>query len=93
MTGRISEETDGGNLGACLPFPAVLPGPQTGPWPTTMTASPRRTPAENEASLINGYYTRPAIVNLAGDVAGRRILDAGCGSGPLPRRCATGAPP
>ena len=38
MTGRMSEETDGGNLGACLPFPAVLPGPQTGPWPTTMTA-------------------------------------------------------
>ena len=37
--------------------------------------------AENDASLINAYYTRPAIVNLAGDVAGRRILDAGCGSG------------
>jgi SAM-dependent methyltransferase len=39
--------------------------------------------AGNEASLINGYYTRPAILDLAGDVAGRRILDAGCGSGPL----------
>lgn len=39
--------------------------------------------ASNEASLINGYYTRPAILDLAGDVAGRRILDAGCGSGPL----------
>ena len=39
--------------------------------------------AETEANLINGYYMRPAIVNLAGDVAGRRILDAGCGSGPL----------
>jgi SAM-dependent methyltransferase len=39
--------------------------------------------AENEASLLNGYYTRPAIVNLAGDVAGRRILDAGCGAGPI----------
>jgi SAM-dependent methyltransferase len=39
--------------------------------------------AENEANLINGYYCRPAIVNLAGDVAGRRILDAGCGSGPI----------
>jgi ubiquinone/menaquinone biosynthesis C-methylase UbiE len=26
---------------------------------------------------------RPAILALAGDVAGRRILDAGCGSGPL----------
>ena len=39
--------------------------------------------AENETSLINAYYERPAILALAGDVAGRRILDAGCGSGPL----------
>lgn len=40
--------------------------------------------AETESSLVNGYYTRPAILNLAGDVAGRRILDVGCGAGPLP---------
>lgn len=39
--------------------------------------------AENESSLINGYYTRPAILRLVGEVAGRRILDAGCGAGPL----------
>src|SRR3954469_525377 len=39
--------------------------------------------AENETSLMNAYYTLPAVVDLAGDVAGRRILDAGCGSGPL----------
>jgi SAM-dependent methyltransferase len=39
--------------------------------------------AETEANLINGYYLRPAMLDLAGDVAGRRILDAGCGSGPL----------
>ncbi|MFD9699361.1 class I SAM-dependent methyltransferase [Lentzea sp. NPDC059081] len=39
--------------------------------------------AANETSLINAYYTRPAIVNLAGDVTGRRILDAGCGAGPV----------
>ena len=38
---------------------------------------------ETEANLVNGYYARPAILNLAGDVTGRRILDAGCGSGPL----------
>jgi SAM-dependent methyltransferase len=39
--------------------------------------------AENETSLMNAYYERPAALALAGDVAGRRILDAGCGSGPL----------
>ncbi len=39
--------------------------------------------AENEASLHNGYYCRSAILELAGDVAGRRVLDAGCGSGPI----------
>ena len=39
--------------------------------------------AENETSLINAYYERPAMLALAGDVAGRRVLDAGCGSGPL----------
>jgi ubiquinone/menaquinone biosynthesis C-methylase UbiE len=36
-----------------------------------------------EANLINGYYARPAILDLAGDVAGRQVLDVGCGSGPL----------
>ena len=39
--------------------------------------------ADNETNLFNAYYERPAILALAGDVAGRRILDAGCGSGPL----------
>jgi ubiquinone/menaquinone biosynthesis C-methylase UbiE len=39
--------------------------------------------AENEVSLLNACYERPAALALAGDVAGRRILDAGCGSGPL----------
>ncbi|MDI2127193.1 class I SAM-dependent methyltransferase [Yinghuangia seranimata] len=38
---------------------------------------------ENENSLVNAYYERPAMLALAGDVAGRRVLDAGCGSGPL----------
>ncbi|MGW8783219.1 methyltransferase domain-containing protein [Streptomyces sp. NPDC055796] len=39
--------------------------------------------AENENSLVNAYYERPAMLALAADVTGRRILDAGCGSGPL----------
>jgi len=39
--------------------------------------------AGNENSLVNAYYERPAMLDLAGEVTGRRILDAGCGSGPL----------
>lgn len=39
--------------------------------------------AENESNLFNAYYERPATLRLAGDVSGRRVLDAGCGSGPL----------
>lgn len=37
----------------------------------------------NESGLFNNYYARPAMIQLAGDVRGRRVLDAGCGSGPL----------
>ncbi|UNX55690.1 class I SAM-dependent methyltransferase [Georgenia sp. TF02-10] len=39
--------------------------------------------AESENSLVNAHYERPPVLALAGDVTGHRILDAGCGSGPL----------
>ncbi|GAA3851641.1 class I SAM-dependent methyltransferase [Streptomyces sedi] len=39
--------------------------------------------AVNETNLVNAYYERPAMLALAGNVAGRRVLDAGCGSGLL----------
>lgn len=39
--------------------------------------------AETENNIVNAYCARPAIIALTGDVTGRRILDAGCGSGPL----------
>lgn len=37
----------------------------------------------NENNLLNAWYERPAMVDLAGDVEGCHVLDAGCGSGPL----------
>lgn len=39
--------------------------------------------AEIEFDLLHRYYVWPAVLDLAGDVAGRRILDVGCGSGPV----------
>ena len=38
---------------------------------------------ENENGLFTRWYARPAVLDMLGSVAGRRILDAGCGSGPL----------
>jgi SAM-dependent methyltransferase len=37
----------------------------------------------NENGLFTRWYARPAVLDLLGSVAGRRILDAGCGSAPL----------
>lgn len=38
---------------------------------------------ENDNGLFNRWYERPEILRLAGDVDGLRVLDAGCGHGPL----------
>ncbi len=39
--------------------------------------------AENEDGAFNAHYERPATISLLGPVAGRRILEIGCGAGPL----------
>jgi ubiquinone/menaquinone biosynthesis C-methylase UbiE len=38
--------------------------------------------AEHAAdSAYNAHYDRPAVLQLVGEIAGRRVLDAGCGPG------------
>lgn len=39
--------------------------------------------AELEESPFNAHYERPGVIALLPDVAGKRVLDVGCGSGPL----------
>jgi len=39
--------------------------------------------AANQNGAFNAYYERPATIALLGDVAGRRVLEAGCGPGAL----------
>lgn len=36
----------------------------------------------NAHGFYNAWYEKPAMLALLGDVAGRRVLDVGCGSGP-----------
>lgn len=39
--------------------------------------------AANDTGLFNAWYATPEMVRLAGDVRSKRVLDAGCGHGPL----------
>ncbi|MFD7008701.1 class I SAM-dependent methyltransferase [Rhodococcus jostii] len=41
--------------------------------------------ADTENNVYNALYERPATLALVGDVAGSKVLDAGCGSGALSR--------
>jgi SAM-dependent methyltransferase len=70
-------------MGRVPPIPEGSAGPQDRALANDYDSFAEAYSAETEANLINGYYARPAMLDLAGDVAGRRILDAGCGSGPL----------
>jgi ubiquinone/menaquinone biosynthesis C-methylase UbiE len=37
----------------------------------------------NASGAANSYYERPATIALLGDVNGKRVLEVGCGTGPL----------
>ena len=38
---------------------------------------------DNDDNAFNSGYERPATIALLGDVAGQRVLEVGCGAGPL----------
>jgi ubiquinone/menaquinone biosynthesis C-methylase UbiE len=65
------------------PVPEDRPPPTDPPRANDYDSFAQAYTTESDAGIQNAYYERPAILALAGDVTGRRILDAGCGSGPL----------
>jgi hypothetical protein len=71
-------------MGRMPPVPENLAGPAGRAVVNDYDSFAEAYSAENEANLFNAYYERPATLALAGDVTGRRILDAGCGSGSGP---------
>lgn len=63
----------------------ITPSPAaTGPHdPAVYDAIAEGYTTENAGSLLNEHYNRPALRAMLGDVRGRRVLDAGAGSGPI----------
>jgi ubiquinone/menaquinone biosynthesis C-methylase UbiE len=64
----------------------TLPGVTN--WDSTRTASEHDAMAveydqHNASSAANRYYERPATIALLGDVYSKRVLEVGCGSGPV----------
>jgi SAM-dependent methyltransferase len=51
------------------------------PWPDTYDPVADRYAAGADAAPYNALYERPAMLALLPDVAGARVLDAGCGDG------------
>jgi SAM-dependent methyltransferase len=90
MGGMPNDDNSPAGISAQLVSPSANPGdpgdpadPADPPRANDYDSFAEAYSAENEVNLANAYYERPAMLALAGDVAGRRILDAGCGSGPL----------
>jgi SAM-dependent methyltransferase len=76
-----NDENSPGEIATRLVSPSA--GPADPPGVNDYDSFAEAYSAGNEVSLWNAYYERPATLALAGDVAGRRILDAGCGAGAL----------
>lgn len=53
----------------------------TQPWPETYDPVADRYAAGADSAPYNALYERPAMLALLPDVAGARVLDAGCGDG------------
>jgi len=59
--------------------------PDEAQWAKQYDAFATEYAAKNETGPFNAYYERPAMIALLGDVAGLRVLEPGCGAGPLTR--------